>query len=69
MRTWRSRAEEALGRWREAERRLAASSPGSAAQSEAATELEAARLEYHAILDEQDVAAHAGDEPESEGAD
>ena len=65
MRTWRSRAEEVLGRWREAERRLAASSPGTDAHMEAATEVEAARLEYHAILDEQDVAAH-GNRRESE---
>ena len=66
MRTWRSRAEEVLSRWREAERRLAAASPGTLAHAEAATEVEAARLEYHAILDEQDVAAH-GDRPDSEG--
>ncbi len=65
MRTWRSRAEEVLGRWREAERRLAGTSPGTNAHREAAAEVEAARVEYHAILDEQDVAAH-GERPESE---
>ena len=66
MRTWRYRAEEVLSRWREAERRLAASSPGTPAHDQAAREVETARLEYHEILNEQDVAAHAGDRPESE---
>jgi hypothetical protein len=65
MRTWRSRAEEVLGRWREAERRLAATLPGTDAHERVATEVEMARLEYHAILDEQDVAAH-GERRESE---
>lgn len=66
MRTWRDRAQEALSRWRAAERRVAASAPGTEAHREAASESEAARLDYHAILDEQDVAAH-GDPPEPEG--
>jgi hypothetical protein len=66
MRTWRDRAQEVLRRWREAERRLAASAPGTDAHQQAAREAEAARLDYHAILDEQDVAAH-GDKQEPDG--